>query len=398
MSEPTLEALLRAGDLERARALAEQSLKAQPDNRAALLALARLAAVDRDLPRAKALLDRAVRQSGQDADSMLLEAVLANDRGEVHKARLFYEEIIKQANPPRAEAYFGMGRLLADKKEWAAARQHLEKAVELAPDMGVYHYHLARVMLAQEDAVKGLPALQRALELSPLHPPIYEAWYHVLVPMGELAQAEELMRKGLELLPEEPQLLNLLSLVLMERGKLAEAISLTRKLAESLPEELGVQGNLARMLLEAGQLREALALCREVAARGRTTAQLKSVEATVLESLEPPDEDGALAAWYEATRLDPNDWSTLSNLGNLLLSRKSGDKEQNLQAAIEVLEDARRRAPAQLEPVLNLAMAHAQLGQKAQARALANEVIQRASPQQATLRQRAEKVLPLLAD
>lgn len=396
MSQPTLEELLKAGETERARALAEQILKSQPGDRSALLALARLAIFNGEPQRASELLNRVLQSGGPGVDTMLVEAAMVSQRGEVHKARMFYEEVLRQPGPPRAEAHFGLGFTLAGQKEWAAARQHLEKAVELEPEAGPYRYHLARVLLSLQEVQAALPHLQRATELIPSYAPIYVTWGSLLQQAGDLARAEEALRQGLKLLPEDTDILNLLSNVLLARGKVAEAVSISQKLAQRFPDDPGALGNYARLLMATGNRPQALAICRELAARGKATSQTKSIEAMLLEAQEPPDVDGAVAAWYEATRLDPENWGALTNLGNLLMHRKTGDRQMNLQAAAEALENARERSKGRLEPTLNLALAYARLGDNTRARTLANEVIQRATPQEAALRDQAQKLLPLL--
>lgn len=396
MSEPTLEELLKAGETERARALAEQSLKSKPGDRAALLALARLALFEGEAQRASELLNRALQAGGPGVDTMLVEAVMASQRGEIHKARMFYEEILRQPGPASAEAHFGLGFALAGQKDWAAARPHLEKAVELDPQVGPYRYHLARVLLAQQEVQTALTHLERATALSPDYAPVYVMWGSLLQQAGDLERAESALRQGLKLLPEDTDILNLLSNVLVARGKVAEAVSISQKLAQKFPDDPGALGNYARLLMATGNRQQAMALCRELAARGKATSQTRSIEAMLLEAQEPPDVDGAVAAWYEATRLDPDNWGALTNLGNLLMHRQTGDRQMNLQAAAEALENARERSKGRLEPTLNLALAYARLGDNARARALANEVIQRASPQEAGLRDQAQKLLPLL--
>jgi cytochrome c-type biogenesis protein CcmH/NrfG len=90
-------------------------------------------------------------------------------------------------------------------------------------------------------------------------------------------------------------------------------------------------------------------------------------------------------------KLEPEDWASANNLGNLLIRWEGGKPEQNVARAIEALEEARRRAPERVEPVLNLAVAYARQGDKAKSVALAREVLQRASDE--GLREQAERLI-----
>lgn len=394
MTTQSMDALLKAGELDKARALAEAALRKNPEDRPALLTLAKLASVEGDWTRAEELVTRATRGGKADADSLLVQAALAAQRGQVDPARSLYQQVISTAKPPRAEAYFGLGYLLASLDDYAGARQALEKAVELEPEVAPYRFHLARMCFAQEDLKAALPHLEKALELNPLYPPVYVVWATVLQHLGELEKAEKLLRQGLELLPEDAELLNVLGNVLAARGDVPGAFGIARALAQAFPDDGAAQGNYARLLMATGHRAEALALCRELSQRGQATAQTKSVEAMVLECQDEPDVDGAVAAYREAMALDAGDWGSANNLGNLLMRREGGNPKQNVAEAIEALEEARRRAPSRVEPLLNLALAQARQGNKAKSKELASAVVKQSADKD--LREQAERLLKSL--
>lgn len=396
MTTQSMQALLKAGEVDKARALAESALTKNKDDRAALLTLAKLASVDGDWPRAEELVNRATKGGVEDADSRLVRAALASEKGDLDGARALYTQVIRDAKPPRAEAHFGLGFLLAAQEDFPGARKAFEKAVELEPEVAAYRFHLARILLALEELKLALPHLERALELNPTHPPTYVVWSVVLQQLGEMETAENLLRQGLKILPEQPDLLNQLGAVLAARGNVKEAIGITKRLAVQFPDDAAVQGNLARMMMATGQRQDALNLCRGLAARGLSTAQTKSIEAMVLESTEPPDIEGAITAWREAMDLDPEDWSSANNLGNLLMRIDEGDADERLTAAADLLEEALRRAPSRVEPLLNLALVTARRGDKAKAQSLARDVLKKAPADEKELREQAERLIQTL--
>ena len=396
MTTQSMQALLKAGEVDKARALAESALTKNKDDRGALLTLAKLASVDGDWARAEELLQRATKGGVEDADSRLVKAALASERGDVDGARALYTQVIREAKPPRAEAHFGLGYLLAAQEDFAGARKALEKAVELEPEMAAYRFHLARILLALEELKLALPQLEKALELNPVNPPTYVVWSVVLQQLGEMETAENLLRQGLKLIPDHPELLNQLGAVLAARGNVPEAFGITKRLAVEFPDDVQVQGNLARMMMATGHREDALDLCRRLAQRGLSTAQTKSIEAMVLESMEPPDVAGAIAAWREAMDLDEDDWAAANNLGNLLMRLEEGDPDERLTAASEILEEALRRAPSRVEPLLNLALVSARRGDKAKAQALARDVLQKAPAGEKELREQAERLIKTL--
>lgn len=396
MTTQSMQALLKAGEVDKARALAESALTKNKDDRGALLTLAKLASVDGDWARAEELVQRATKGGVEDADSRLVKAALAAEKGDVDGARALYTQVIREAKPPRAEAHFGLGYLLAAQEDFAGARKALEKAVELEPEMAAYRFHLARILLALEELKLALPQLEKALELNPVNPPTYVVWSVVLQQLGEMETAENLLRQGLKLIPDHPELLNQLGAVLAARGNVPEAFGITKRLAVEFPDDVQVQGNLARMMMATGHREDALDLCRRLAQRGLSTAQTKSIEAMVLESMEPPDVAGAIAAWREAMDLDEDDWAAANNLGNLLMRLEEGDADERLTAASEILEEALRRAPSRVEPLLNLALVTARRGDKAKAQALARDVLQKAPAGEKELREQAERLIKTL--
>jgi tetratricopeptide (TPR) repeat protein len=389
----SMEELLKAGEVDQARALAEAALRKNKEDRTALLTLAKLATLDGEWEYAGELLERAT-QKGQheDVDSRLVRAALAAQREDVDEARSLYEQIIHEAKPPRAEAFFGLGYLLASLEDYEGAREPLEKAVRLEPEVAPYRLHLARVLGVLEELQLALPHLEKALELNPLYPPVYVMWTGVLMELGEPQAAEELLRKGLEAMPNQPDLLNALGNVMAARGNAGGALAIAEDLVRQFPDDPAALGNLARVLMAVGRRDDALNLCRDMDEQGLATAQSKSIEGMVLECQDPPDVQGAMAAYAEAMDLDEEDWSSANNLGNLLMRREDGEPEKNLSQAIEVLEEARRRAPARPEPLLNLALAHARLGHKEQAKALAGDVMKIAPAEAKELREQAERL------
>ena len=164
--------------------------------------------------------------------------------------------------------------------------------------------------------------------------------------LGNLQEAQDPLEQGLEALPGNPELLNLLGNVMAARGDVPSALTIAQELAKHFPEDPAAQGNYARLLCRhRAQARGPGGVPPHVR-RGEGHPQLKSLEAMVLESQEPPDIAGAVAAYREAMKLDPADWGPASNnVGNLLMRSNEGSEQQNLAQAVEALEEARRRAP-----------------------------------------------------
>lgn len=393
MTAQRFEALLKSGDLELGRAEAEAALQQNPKDRRALLALAKLAAFDGDENKAEAFLARAAGGTPNDeADAQLVRAALFMRRGDPKAAGAIYLKLAE--DPPRAEALYGVGFLLAEAEENELARKALQKAVELEPGMGVYHFQLARVQFALGQLKDAFEHLQTSLKLNPGHIPSYVVMAIALQAGGELDAAEDILRQGLKAFPKDEYLLHTLSNVLAGKGDIEGAAAVAEKLTEQHPNNPNAVGNLARFRMAQGRFREALSLCQVLAERGMASVQSRSVEAMIYEAMKPPDPAGAMAAWRAAMELDPADWGPANNLGNLLL--RTPELPDSAKQAREVLEEAIRRGPDRAEPRINLAVAFMRLGDEAKAKQLAKELLGRGPALDASIREQAERLLKQL--
>ena len=395
MAKPSLAELLKTGELDAARTAAEGRLKASPNDREALVALAKLATLDADFDTARALVAKADILQPDDVDSLLVKASISAQTDEdVEKSIELYQKAIAAAKPPRAEAFFGHGMVLASAGRFHTAAAELQKAVKLEPSVGQFQFHLARVLLADEQLEAGLPHLEKAIELNPLYPPVYEAAVFVLNEFGHQAASENLLNEGLKLMPGQPFLRALLSNVLVSQGKLAPALKITSELAAEHPEDVAVLASQARLLIAKEEYAQADELVTRIESLG-STPQGYMLRARLCEVSDPADLDGAIASYAAAAQADHRDWASLNNLGQLLLQRE-GDENENLEAACEALEAAAARAPHRLEPLLNLALANARLKREKEARELAEVIVERASAAQADLKDQAARLVKAL--
>jgi tetratricopeptide (TPR) repeat protein len=393
MSAQRFEALLKSGDLEQGRVEAEAALQRNPADRRALLALAKLAALAGDEAKAESLLARVTGGTPDDeADAQLVRAALLMQRGDPKAAGVIYLKLAE--DPPRAEALYGVGFLLAEAEENELARKALQKAVELEPEVGIYHFQLARVQFALGQLQEAFGHLETSLKLNPGHIPSYAVMAIALQAGGELDAAEDILRQGLKPFPDDPTLLQTLSNVLAGRQDIEGGAAVAEKLAQLQPNHPSAVGNLARFRMAQGRFREALSLCQALAERGQATVESRSVEAMIYEGMVPPDPEGAMEAWRAAMELGPDDWAAPNNLGNLLMRNEQLPDAVN--QAREALEEAHRRDPDRPEPQLNLALLLAKHGDKPKAKELAQGLLGRGPALEASLRQQAEQLIQQL--
>lgn len=393
MSTPNFEKLLKQGDVEKGRNEAQAALMKDPNDRRALLALAKVAALEGDEPLAESLLQKVKGGTADDeADAQLVRAALHMQKGEFEQAGAIYMKLSE--DPPRAEALYGVGYFLAEAEQNELAKKALVKAVEMEPEVGVYRFQLARVLFALGELKPAFEHLETSLKLNPGHIPSYVVMSVALQAGGELDAAEDILRSGLKAFPDEPHMLEQLSNVLAGKGDINGAAEVAETLAKAQPNHPSAIGNLARFRMAQGRLGDALSLCHALAERGQATGQSRSVEAMVYEAMNPPDIEGAQAAWRAAAELDPDDWRAPNNLGLLLMR---GPEVETIREGKDALEEAHRRDPDRVEPRLNLALAYVKLGEKARAKELTKELMARAATLEPELREQAERLAKQLA-
>jgi tetratricopeptide (TPR) repeat protein len=387
---PNFEKLLKSGDLVQAKKEAQAALQRNSKDRRALLALAKLAAFEGDEAQAESMLQVAAGGTPDDeADAMLVRAALYMQRGEFQKAGDIYMKLAE--DPPRAEALYGVGFFLAEAGQNELARKALRKAVEMDPEVAVYHFQLARVLFATNELKSAFEHLEKSLRLNPGHVPSYLVFAVALQAGGELDAAEDILRQGLKAMPDEPNMLDQLSNVLAGKGDIEGAAQVAEALVKVQPNHPTALGNLARFRMAQGKFADALSLCNALAERGLATVQTRSVEAMIYEGMVPPDPEGAMAAWKAAMDLDPKAWAPANNLGSLLM--RTPELPDALNQAREALEEAHRRDPERPEPRLNLALLSVKLGDKNRAKQLATELVGRGPSLDPSLREQAQKLL-----
>lgn len=372
----TLNELLAAGEVKQAEEQATRRLTQAPGDVEALLVLARMAAAQGRLPQADEWLQRAAVK-GETPEVVLVRAALALQRQDWVGARRYYEPLTRQSPPP-AEAWYGLGIVCAAQDDLGGAQRALENAVRAQPEQASFRFELGRVLALSQQVRPALRQFVLAARLAPGDTRGYRVIADLAAQRGKALQARRVLEFGLREVPEASVLREAL-----------EALS-----ASGAPPDEDAQGELVRKvsaLLEGRRNREALELLREASTRGLRTVPLKLLEASACEGLLPSDVTGALRAYEEALALDPEDWVASTNMGLFLLRQG----QRHVPRAIEVLEQARRRAPSRPEPALNLAIAYVRAGRNAEAAPLARQ-LEAGLPPDHPLRPQARSLAELL--
>jgi protein O-GlcNAc transferase len=203
------------------------------------------------------------------AENLFAQAVSFQNRGENEKAIECYHEAIRCA-PRFAEAFYNIGVLHYQNKDWPAATHCFGKAFDLKPDFVDAAYNMATALMQASLFDQAAAAYQKALQLVPnlskayfyqgwcyqktadvqlairsyrqavsLQPDNALAWFRlaeVLFKIGSIDEALFCFRKAVELKPDWPEAHHNLSIMLRKKGRLEEAIRHTLRALELSPE------------------------------------------------------------------------------------------------------------------------------------------------------------------
>lgn len=166
-----------------------------------------------------------------------------------------------------------------------------------------------------------LPGCRRAAPVAPAEK--LELAANGFYAAGEYEQAEAGYRKALELESQRPRLQNNLGNSLVRQGKSGAAQAAYRKALELDPEYLFAMNNLVLALYRGGE--------RDLARQFLSKAQMSWPRVSFFYSTDgylrylEGDHPGALAAFQEAIRLNPDSAAALNNTGALLLESPARD-------------------------------------------------------------------------
>lgn len=389
-----LEQFLEEGQTAKAKMAAEQALAKQPQDRSALVVLSKVLLLEGQLDKAEQYITRA-EKAGAITDALLLKANLAAQRGQLEPAAGYYRQLLSR-EPQNAEAHFGLGLVLFKDGKTIEGLASLEKAARLEPKNAVFVYRLGQVRLEAGQMDKGIQAIAQAITIQPRFLAPYLSLVQALVDQDRVVEASRVLREGLQAIPNHPRLLAMTTALALGMGEAKVSYVAAKTLAAQRPKDPQAQANLALLLLLRGEHQEALRICRTMEGMGLATADLKMIEATVHEAVEPPAYDKAEAAYEEAMGLDPNGWKAPNNLGTLLLRRPAEPQDKYLPRALTVLQEAVRRSPNQPEPRLNLALAYTRMGDKENAQIEAMTVLAADLPEGNEVREQAQRLISAL--
>ncbi|MES2117587.1 MAG: tetratricopeptide repeat protein, partial [Pseudomonadota bacterium] len=165
-TDPTLQNAYQAfngGDLPRAQQQYEAALRADPNNRDALLGTAAVALRQNQQQQAAAVYNRLLDLDPNDADA--LAGLMGLRQGDASQAELRLKSILNRT-PDAAPVQFALGNLYARQGRWPEAQQAYFRAWSAAPGNADYAYNLAIGLDRLNQGKLALTYYQKALALA----------------------------------------------------------------------------------------------------------------------------------------------------------------------------------------------------------------------------------------
>ena len=139
------------------------------------------------------LLQQAIEQDEQFADALAIASSaistgfergwLTNDSLRVQAERLAERAV--SVDPANDAGYIALGKVYADRREYAAALQQFDAALKLSPNNGTIYFEKANVYLEMGSDEQALESLNKAYQLSPRDPLVLQTYAGVFQLKGQ---------------------------------------------------------------------------------------------------------------------------------------------------------------------------------------------------------------------
>ena len=247
------------GDYEKARALFERSIRADPTHAPSYQTYALMEKEQGDYKKARALFERAIKADPTHAPSYQAYALMEKEQGDYKKARALFERAIK-ADPTHTPSYQAYALMEKEQGDYKNARSLFRRAIEADPthaylylgwaDMegGRRHWRLAEAILMQghqrgagpsppmlqyrglmlsklERFDEALRCFEEGLDIDPSHAPIFQELAKLFAKLGDLEKVEAILRNGCAKCPNDRSLSGTLAKLLLTTGRADEGNS-----------------------------------------------------------------------------------------------------------------------------------------------------------------------------
>jgi tetratricopeptide (TPR) repeat protein len=184
--------------------------------------------------------------------------------GRFSEAEALYRRIL-DSDPNQADALHLLGMIYYERGLNDAAARLIARAVELRPDISMFHNNLGNVLLAQGRPAEALLCFEQAIRTNPENHEAFSNSGNAFQELRRPGDAVLFYRKALELCPDHPQILNNLGNAFRGVRQLDAALDCFDRLVAARPEYAPAHLNRGNVLQELQRPSEAEAAYRRAA-------------------------------------------------------------------------------------------------------------------------------------
>jgi superkiller protein 3 len=251
----------KLSDAEKAKAqtIAEQSRKdteANPNDATAWTNLGEALRRTGDLPGAQQAQEKALQLNPKLTEAKLGLALIKKDQGKTAEAISELRTIAEEGKS--AIAYFNLGNLLYEQKDFSGSEAAYRQSIALNPNDADAHDNLG-ITLSDSGKLEGaIESHQAAIRINPNHANAHYNLGISLEEQGKLEGAIESYQTAIRINPNYVKAHNNLGILLQVQGKLEEAIESYQAAIRINPNHANAHYNFGIALRDQGKLEEAI--------------------------------------------------------------------------------------------------------------------------------------------
>jgi tetratricopeptide (TPR) repeat protein len=225
-------------------------------------------------------------------------------RGGKAEAALAEYRIAIDLDPRNFGAWFGVSIALGQLEQHEEAIEPALRAIDIAPDIALYHSHLGHTLARVGLRPEAIVAFQRVLQFEPENAGIHECLANLFVQQDNFDAALHHIRRAADLEPMNDRYLVALSRMLADKGRVPEAIIPLRQAIELQPDNAELWRQMGELCLRDTRINNDRAALHDAFHSNPESAEAAYQISRALQQL--GDFDGAGVAVERALAIDAN--------------------------------------------------------------------------------------------
>jgi tetratricopeptide (TPR) repeat protein len=361
---------LRLRDAENARVQFEAGVKAFPKDRATYQKrLVEVFATSGKSQQANDLLKTILKDNPKDNDAIAMRAALmltTGNRDQINLAATDLQGLVTKA-PQNHMYHFDLARALLAKGDLDGARLQLEEAIKLRKDFVLAHSMLARIYMAKGDPGRGLKEAEEVIGLDRNNLQAHLTRSGALLELGDKDKARAELNAITKAYPQNPEARYQVGFLAFEEKDYKKAEQIYGEMYKMRPNDArGLAGETESMAAQ-NRLGDAIKETQKAVDREPQRRDLKLVLAKFYVRSERYDE--AIGLYQGLLTQDPRSRELLWQLGET--ERRKGD----LNTAIDTFRRCSQAAPSDTSCLSELGMIYEGTGKSPEAKPIWEQVL-----------------------